>query len=60
MYMLGKQLTAKPHGHPWLHGFSSVLASDYGLTTVHCIYVLKYHSVPYTIYNHYVLAENKI
>lgn len=49
MRMLGKQLTAKPHASSWLHDFSSVLAS-----------VLKYHSVPYIVYNHYVSTKNKI
>lgn len=60
MYIVGKQLTAKAHGHPHLQGFSSVLASDPHLTTVHCIHVLKYHSVSYIVYNHYVLTKSKI
>lgn len=60
MRMLGKQLTAKPHGSSWLHGFSSILASVSDLTTAHCEHVLKYHSVPYIVYSHYVSTKNKI
>lgn len=60
MRVLGKQLTAKPHASSWLHGFSSVLTSVPDLTSAHWEHVLKYHSVPNIVYNHYVSTKNKI